>query len=262
MKTIPITYAGQTISLPDLPDYRKFYRKLESGAWEPETFNVLRRNLDRDTVYVDIGAWIGVTPFWASALARRVIAFEPDPACFAILQSLVFRYDNVSVTQAALSPAPEVTIHAVEGFGSSETSILDIGEGESLDVPGIGMDAIMRQAGAARSFVKIDIEGYEFACAAEIARLRNHDVCGVQLAVHPQLLEKSLTGIGLWRRLKVAWAVWRLGGIFKGLFPPPRLAKYDGVAGYVIWGVLLRATPRGADFVFERQAPRRRGKDG
>ena len=261
MKTVEMTYAGRTVPLPDLPEYRKFYRKLAAGVWEPGTFEVLARNLDSDTVYVDIGAWIGVTPFWASASAKRVIAFEPDPKCFAILRELGSAYANLSVTQAALSSQPNVTLHAVGGFGSSETSILDIGDGERLDVPGIGMDAIMRQAGTSRTFVKIDIEGYEFALRGEIAKLRNYNLRGLQLAVHPQLLDKSLGGIRIWRRLRVAWQVWRLGQILKGLFPPPQLAKYDSVAAYIVRGVLLRAEPKGAYFVFEEKRAGWRGED-
>lgn len=252
MKTVDLTFAGRTVALPDLHEYRKFYGKLTSGIWEPHTFEVLARNLDRDTVYVDIGAWIGVTPFWASAICKRVIAFEPDPKCFEILRQLSPAYDNVTIKQAALSSEPAVTIHAVDGFGSSETSILDIGDGESVTVPGLGMDEIMRQAGGEQAFVKIDIEGYEFAMAGEIAKLRNYNVRGLELAVHPQLLERSLTGSRFSRRMRTAWTVWRLSRILGDLFPPPRLAKYKSVLSYVVQGVLWREEPRGADFIFER----------
>ena len=255
MKTVDITYAGRTVALPDLADYAKFYGKLSAGIWEPRTFEVLARNLDAGTVYIDIGAWIGVTPLWASAISKRVIAVEPDPKCFAILQSLATGYGNVAVIHAALSPDPRVTIHAVGGFGSSESSILDIGDGESAAVRGIGMDEIMAKAGAETTFVKIDIEGYEFAATAELARLRHYNVRGLQLAVHPQLLEKSLKGPWLLRRLRTAWKVWRLAKLFRPLFPPPRLAKYNSLANYIAWGVVFRKEPKGADLVFERSGP-------
>jgi FkbM family methyltransferase len=255
MKTIDMTYAGRTVSLPDLPDYRKFYAKLGAGTWEPHTFDVLRRNLDRDIVYVDIGAWIGVTPFWASGLARKVLAIEPDPKCIEILRQLAPAHDNVTVIHAALASESDVTIHAVDGFGSSETSILDIGDGDSVKVQGLGMDRIMQEAGPGPVFVKIDIEGYEFAMASEIARLQAYDLAGLQLAVHPQLLEKSLRGPRLWRRLLAAWKVWRLSRVLGGLFPAPRLTKYPSVFDYVLKGVLLRDVPRGADFIFERIRP-------
>ena len=35
MKVFDITYHGETVTFADLPEYRKFYGKLESGIWEP-----------------------------------------------------------------------------------------------------------------------------------------------------------------------------------------------------------------------------------
>ena len=49
----------------------------------------------------------------------------------------------------------------------------------------------MKPAAAGPVFVKIDIEGYEYAAAPEIARFADYDLRGVQLAVHPQLLRKE-----------------------------------------------------------------------
>lgn len=253
MKTVDITYAGKTVALPDLPAYRKFYRKLAAGTWEPRTFDVLGRNLDRDTVYVDIGAWIGVTPFWASDQAKAVIAVEPDPKCQEILEALAGTHPNVSIVRGALSPEPRVTINALGEFGSSETSILDIGDGGSTEVSGIRLDDIMRLAGQGPVFVKIDVEGYEFALAYEIAALRNYSVKGLQLAVHPQLLERSMRGSLPLRRIKCAWAVWRLSRVLRGSLPPPALARFGSVLSYVLFGVVFKRQPKGADLVFERR---------
>jgi hypothetical protein len=149
-----------------------------------------------------------------------------------------------------------VTIHAVDGFGSSETSVLDIGKGASTAVRGLTVDEIMKHAGPFRTFVKIDIEGYEFAAAGEIAKLRNYNVRGLQLAVHPQLYEKSLAGPRLWRRFGTAWKTWQLSRVFRGRFPAPSLAKYRSVLSYVVSGIIFRREPKGADFVFEQDKER------
>lgn len=252
MKTIDISYAARTVTLADLPEYAKFYRKLSGGNWEAHTFETLARNLDRDTVCVDIGAWIGVTPLWSAQAAKAVIAVEPDPKCVAILGSLAAGVPNITIIEGALSADRNVAINAVDGFGSSETSILDIGDGEHATVRGIGIDEIMRQAGNAPVFVKIDIEGYEYEIAGEIAKLRNYPVRGLQIALHPQLYEKSLKGNRLSRRLRTAWATWRLGRLFDGFLPGPRFARFDSLAGYVMGGVMFRGKPKGADLVFER----------
>ncbi len=255
LKTLEITYAGRKVCLPDLPNYAKFYRKLASGTWEPHTFAVLGRNIDRQTVYVDIGAWIGVTPFWAAQSAKAVIAIEPDPRCYEILRELAPRHSNVTALNAALSGEVAVTINAVEGFGSSETSALAIGDGESILAEGLTTDRVMALTGGAPSFVKIDIEGYEYFAIDEIAALEKYPLRGVQLAIHPQLLEKSLRGNRFLKRLRVAWMTWRLSRVLKGLFPPPSMAKYSSVMNYIAKGIILRRTPKGTDFVFERRLP-------
>src|SRR4051794_29174276 len=113
MKTVDIRYAGRVVALPDLPQYAKFYRKLRTGQWEPQTFAVLGRNTDENTVYIDIGAWIGVTPLWAAQAAKAVIAVEPDPACCEVLRVLATSHENVTVMQGALSREAEVRINAV-----------------------------------------------------------------------------------------------------------------------------------------------------
>jgi hypothetical protein len=147
--TIDVSYFGQTVALPDLPDYRKFYRKLSEERWEPGTFRVLARYLDRGTVFVDVGAWIGVTAFHAAKIAKSVVAVEPDPKCAALLRRLAAGLPAVTIITGALSDRRSVTIHAVDGFGSSKTSVLDIGNGESAAAEGFGIAEIMAHAAGA-----------------------------------------------------------------------------------------------------------------
>src|SRR5262245_28505170 len=119
LRTVSINYAGHTVTLPDLPEYAKFYEKLAGGKWESHTFETLSRSLDADTVYIDIGAWIGVTPMWSAQLAKSVVAVEPDPKCIEILRSLAVHTSNVTVIEGAFSPCSSVIISAGDEFGSS-----------------------------------------------------------------------------------------------------------------------------------------------
>jgi FkbM family methyltransferase len=248
--TVEIDVFGQRLILPGLREYRKFYAKLAAGNWEPRTFATLQRFLNKDTIYIDVGGWIGVTPFWASHLARRVLTVEPDPKCQAILRELAPRYSNVTVLEGALSPDPMVSINAVDGFGSSETSALPIGDGDTVTVPGISVPQLLDKAEGAPVFVKIDIEGYEYTIADELAKLANYPVKGVQLAVHPQLYAKSLQGSRLLRRCRAAWATYWLSRLFFGKLSGPHLTRFSGMPSYLIKGILLRSRPKGADFLY------------
>jgi FkbM family methyltransferase len=256
MKCFDITYHGETVTLADLPEYRKFYGKLKAGTWEPRTFRTLSEQLTPDITYIDIGGWIGVTPFWASRRAKRVIVVEPDPKCRGILKELLPHYPNVSLTECALSPKSCLTLNAVDDFGSSETSALDIGnKGCSVDVPGCSVAELLQKAGPGPVFVKIDIEGYEYKIADELRKLDHAQVTGVQLAVHPALYEKSLSGSMIFRRGKTLAATLRLARLFHGLERVAAVGKFSNLVTYLTQGVALPRIPRGADILFLNRTP-------
>lgn len=255
LETVEISYFGHTVALPDLREYQKHYRKLAEEKWEPRTFATLKQFLDKDTIYIDVGGWIGVTPFWASHLAKQVITVEPDPKCLAILKQLAPRYPNVTVIKGALSPDANVSINAVDGFGSSETSALPIGDGDAVTVRGISVPRLLNMAGGAPIFVKVDIEGYEYRIADEIAKIADYSVKGVQMAVHPQLYMMSLHGPGLYRRLQTVVATYRLSRLFAGRLSGPHLARFSGMPSYLIQGIILRNDPKGTDFLYRSHRP-------
>jgi FkbM family methyltransferase len=252
LATVEIEVFGFPIRLPQLHRYRKFYDKLRAGAWETRTFRVLGAHLDEQTNYVDIGAWIGVTPFWASHIAKSVVAVEPDPQCIEILRQLSPFYPKVTVLEGALSRDPTVLLHAVADFGSSETSALEIGNGPSVVAKGFSIEKIMRRAGAGPVFVKIDIEGYEYEIVGEIAKLRSFDLRGLQCAVHPQLFEKSLKGPLPVRRLKTLLKSRQFRKLLPGYRAVPG-RRYSNFLSFLMFGILLRREPRGTDLVYYKQ---------
>jgi FkbM family methyltransferase len=249
---VEIEVFGVTIRLPRLRRYEKFYAKLRAGKWEARTFQILGENLDSRTNYVDIGAWIGVTAFWASHFAKSVVAVEPDPECIKILRQFAPEYPKLTVLEGALATDPTLLLHAHGDFGSSETSALGGEQGPSVTAKGYLVEEIMEKAGPGPVFVKIDIEGYEYAIAGEIAKLATYDLRGLQCAVHPQLYERSLSGPLLLRRIRTVMATYRLGKMLPrfGVVPGQR---YSGFLSFLAFGVLFCHTPRGTDLVYYRQ---------
>ncbi len=121
-----ITYFQRTVYFPDKPEKARFFSRLQSGQWEPGTFRNIARFVDGKTTYIDIGGWIGVTPYWAAQAADNVIVVEPDPVCFGILTEMKgANTGEVKLVNAALSQDERLVLNSVGGgFGSSETSAL------------------------------------------------------------------------------------------------------------------------------------------
>jgi FkbM family methyltransferase len=250
MESIDITYFGRTVRFPDLPRYRKFYQKLAAGTWEPATFRTLAAHLGPDVTFIDIGGWIGATPFWASGAAKRVIALEPDPACLEVLESNAPGYPNVTIIAGALAPEPRVTLHGVGGFGSSESSVLPLDASEVTEVPGIAAEDVLARAGPGPIFLKVDIEGFEYAAFDEIAKFAQAPLVGAQIAIHPHLYERSLHGPAFARRLRTVLATWRFHRLFADRFGPPFTRHARSFVRYCLFGVLLRRVPKHTDLVY------------
>jgi FkbM family methyltransferase len=60
-----------------------FWKLVESGAWELNTYTALLYLVSTDTVVVDVGTWIGPTLLFDGQLASKTHAIEADPAAFA-----------------------------------------------------------------------------------------------------------------------------------------------------------------------------------
>src|SRR5690349_10667280 len=95
-----------------------YWRSIVDGTWEPETFRIFDRFIDREHSYLDVGAFIGPTLLYGCQLAKRVYGFEPDPLAFAELKRNIELNrpltDNVQILELCLAPKSGQI-----GFGSA-----------------------------------------------------------------------------------------------------------------------------------------------
>ncbi len=212
MGFVQVTYFGQTVWLPDDERYSWIRSMLARNRWERETFATLSRFLDKETAYVDVGGWIGVLPFWAERIAKRVITLEPDPYCNSTLSELKMQNNSrVEIINAALSDKSSVSLNAMHDFGDSESTVLPLGNGVKFEVNSVKFDAVLAGIDEQKVFVKIDIEGYEYFIGEELKKLSDRKIVGVAFALHPDLFRRSiLSGSRLSRGYKVAAATWKL----------------------------------------------------
>jgi hypothetical protein len=64
-----------------------FWAKVDSGRWEPDTYALFDDLITPDSLFLDIGAWIGSTALYAAQKSAKAIAFEPDPIAFSSLSA-------------------------------------------------------------------------------------------------------------------------------------------------------------------------------
>jgi FkbM family methyltransferase len=142
-----------------------FWDELSKNNWEPETFDILDNNLKPHMTYVDIGAWIGPTVCYAATKVFNVIAFEPDPYAFYILNENVKTNNlgNVQLINEAVSEKKGILRMSSFGnsLGDSQTSSLVGTKGKYFYVKTKSINDFSQEVEKI-DFLKMDIEGGEF----------------------------------------------------------------------------------------------------
>ncbi len=163
----PIKFGG--LSFKCAPYHIGFWREVSSRKWEPRTCEILSRYLKRDSIFYDIGSWIGPTTIYAAKICKKVICFEPDPVAYQYLlwNISLNKLCNVFPNNIALAEKNSLMRMASFGigFGDSKTSLLKKDEIEgSIDVLALTLNTWVEFTNTeAPTLIKIDIEGGEFA---------------------------------------------------------------------------------------------------
>ena len=195
MNARPVKIGGRTIAVAD--DQPTFWDKVAAGAWEPGTLEVIDRFVDDETVFLDLGAWVGPTALYAAGRAKRVVAVEADPAALDQLQrNLGANPDlaaRIEVIGRAVHADPGViTLGARRKPGDSMSSTLLAAASERWHAATVTPDELVsRLGGAERLFVKLDIEGGEYALLPAagplIARAE-----AILVSFHPKILAQAV----------------------------------------------------------------------
>ncbi len=135
-----------------------------------EVDRILPSLIDEDTVFVDVGAYMGFYTVYACRRARRVLAVEPNPMALAYLKANVALnncHNTIIVPKAASDKREVVKLRiprpAKKGHISTMASIVwSFEEALEIDVETDTLDNIVDEAGLDTvDFVKIDVEGAE-----------------------------------------------------------------------------------------------------
>jgi FkbM family methyltransferase len=172
------------------------------GIWEPHLTHWIRRRLAPGDGFIDVGANIGYFSLLASKLVGRsglVVAIEPSPTIFAVLQSNLARNRarNVRAVHAAVSDSTGA-LRLFRGPDSNigrTTVLADEGFELACVVNAAPLAALLRpeEIRAAR-VIKIDVEGAEWSVVAGMAPLLN--ACRTDLEIVVEVNVERLTRQG------------------------------------------------------------------
>ena len=177
----PTSIGGSKFKLD--PYHIGFWRSVQRDQWEPQTFKIMSRFISADSIYCDVGAWIGPTVVYAAKICKKVICFEPDPHAYKYLRWNIDLNELHNVSSYSIALSNETSIQRMSSLGGnlgdSMASLLmgstwrsawqqlkpnNSGESNAVDVLAIKWDEFINLSKIEKiDFLKIDIEGGEFA---------------------------------------------------------------------------------------------------
>lgn len=185
------------VAVPPVDVEWGFWDLAASGAWEPDTFDILDRFLTPDCEYVDVGAWIGPTVLYASRKARLVWAVEPDPVARAALnENLGLNgVTNVIVSPYAISAETGTGVLGTRTkWGDSQSSLIWSDRPDRRTVPTVTLETFCAIRDIRPALIKMDVEGGEALIIPDAAGWLAAHGYPVWLSVHmPWLADDAAT---------------------------------------------------------------------
>jgi FkbM family methyltransferase len=204
-----------------------FWRDVEAGRWEPQTFAVFRRYISPQTTVLDVGAWIGPTALYASKLARRVYAFEPDPVARAELEQNILlngASDKIEVIAACITEhGGKVRLRTPSPGDSLSSLVLHDSASKGFDTPSMTLSGFLETRSINDPmFIKVDVEGYEFELCPALSQVLHTRRATLHLSLHTVLVAANRwpgqdVVSKILRRITAAALVMRLMFVLRGL---------------------------------------------
>lgn len=189
-------YQVSVYSITFFVKYNRFWKKINSKQWEPQTFEIFNKFLDSKHSMIDVGAWIGPTTLFGASIAKKCYSIEPDPIAYKILKK------NVKINKKLKEKIElfNICINNKEGnvflknksdFGNSVSSIMLLNSKNSNKVKGVQLETFMEEHKITDcNFVKMDVEGAEIMILPNIKHLLKKQNITIHLSLHPQNFQK------------------------------------------------------------------------
>ena len=171
-----------------------FWDEYEKKRWEPQTYRAMQEFFSPDVMYVDIGAWVGITIFFAAEIGFKYIyAVEANPLSYDILKkNCTFNKftENVNITNVCITDKDNVKV----SFGGRSTSSASSIRGNDWQILSATLKNYLKGNNLLdkKLLIKIDIEGAEELILDDLADLSDKIIL---LSLHPPFFQNlSKTG--------------------------------------------------------------------
>jgi FkbM family methyltransferase len=219
-----------------------YYHSVANDEWEPMTVAFFERNLNQNTVLIDVGAATGILSMFAAKLGSDVIAFEPNPVAMSVLKTNIeinYLQEKISAIPDAVSDSNSVmkfsvgsnsnvlspiVMHGIQNHSNTEIRVRNIVE--------VVNDCL--QNSNKELVIKMDIEGgeYQILCNRHAVNEVGKKISKMFISFHPgfnrpsKLRNKYI--VYLAAKLKYPWVLRDHYKIFDNLTKDGKLMTPDG----------------------------------
>ena len=187
---------GMNFKLPS-GDFGVTLEAESTGEYEPVTTEVLKGLLREGMTFLDIGAHVGlfVLPAarWVGAKGR-VVAFEPHPENFALLEENIANNalpNNIEAVQSAVSDISHPVQLHMSTFNTGDHQLFHKGTRNTIEVKCTTVDDYF-PSGTKVDVIKMDVQGAEAAAFRGMQRvLRENENIQVIWELSPAQLEDA-----------------------------------------------------------------------
>lgn len=206
LRKINIDNSGFQIDLEGDFYGQEFWTTFENNRYEPDTLDYIRRHLRENDIFIDIGAANGSLVLYAATKGARVLAFEPLPKMFKVLQRNVELNSLLSNQIQLYNSAISHRSGQANFASSSENKILTPivftnvdkdQEAELFSYMSLSkvLDSLQRTS-ESNIYIKMDIEGaeYEILKNSEVLNSLSKYKVKMLLAIHPGFIRTTSAG--------------------------------------------------------------------
>lgn len=210
-----VTINGKPFRVADEP--ADFWGWVAKGNYDCE-WAIIDKFVRPEHTFIDLGAWVGSHSLYASTIAKRVLAVEPDPVAFKILaenaannsdgniywlRTAISNHHGVITLGSGLLGASTTRVNSHEGAGIGAWQ-----EGQTFGIECITLRKLVQDFYVEDPlFIKMDVEGSEEQILQDIDFFAEHKPT-MYLELHPFW----------WKNEQAGWdSVRKVAGLYKNV---------------------------------------------